>query len=377
MDYKIFRKTIVGKKGKKQKRWYYWWIDGRGIQRQRVCKGCANMADAAAFVAALPPLEEAGKTIREIARDMYLPGSEHVKRRAAFGKSVLPATMREARIYVDDIIARWGGVDLREVDVRAVSSYLVAAARSGSWKNRYVAVFGEIYDEAAWHGLNVQRPVFPRFAKNPGKSDIFSSDELKRLFAVENFAGRAVSAETAYLFFLVSVFAGLRLGEARGLRARQFIRDKKALVIDGFVRADGSRTEFNKKGTVTAPKTRIVLLPDDVFERLIRYMTEQGKADDDFVFTHQGKPIRQEYLESIFEGAMEKAGIDTAGRKLTPHSLRFTYVTKMRRTLPIDTVRKLVGHADEKMTDYYTRASIEDGLVGIADTKQAVEHLFD
>ena len=49
----------------------------------------------------------------------------------------------------------------------------------------------------------------------------------------------------------------------------------------------------------------------------------------------------------------------------------------MRRTLPIDTVRKLVGHTDDKMTDYYTRASLEDGLAGIADTKSAVEHLFD
>lgn len=377
MTYKIFRKTIIGKKGKKQKRWYYYWTDGRGIQRQRVCKGCTNMADAAAFVAALPPLDDVGRTVRDIARDMFLPGSEHVKRREAFGKSVLPATMREARIYLDDIIARWGGVDIREVDVRSVSSYLVAAERSGSWKKRYVAVFGEIYDEAAWHGVNVQRPVFPRFVKNPGKSDIFSSDELKRLFVVDNFAGRAVSAETAYLFFLVCVFAGLRLGEARGLRARQFIADKKALVIDGFVRADGSRTDFNKKGSAADRKTRIVLLPDGVFERIIRYMAENGKAGDDYVFTHQDKPLRREYLETIFKSAVDAAGIDTAGRKLTPHSLRFTYVTKMRRTLPIDTVRKLVGHADDKMTDYYTRASIEDGLVGIADTKQAVEHLFD
>ena len=71
------------------------------------------------------------------------------------------------------------------------------------------------------------------------------------------------------------------------------------------------------------------------------------------------------------------AGIDLDGRKLTPHSLRYTYVTKMRRTLPVDTVRKLVGHTAEKMTEYYTRASIEDGLAGIKDTKTAVENLFD
>lgn len=377
MDYNLFQKTIIGKKGKKVRRWYYWYIDTRGIQRQKVCKHCANKAEAIAFVAALPPLRRDAKTVRDIAQDMYLPDSEHVKRRAALGKSVLPATMREARTYLEDIIVRWGRFDIREVDVRKVGLYLMGVERSGSWKKRYIAVFTEVFSEAAWHGVNVQCPAFPHFVKTPGKSDIFSSEELKKLFVVENFAGRAVDAETAYLFFLVSVFAGLRIGEARGLRMRQFLFDKNALVIDGFCREDGTRTNFNKKGSESDPKTRIVLLPEDVTDAVRKYLAARGKSGDDFVFSFDGKPLRREYLETIFKSALKKAGIDTEGRKLTPHSLRFTYVTKMRRTLPVDTVRKLVGHTDNAMTEYYTRASLEDGLAGIADTKQAVEHLFD
>lgn len=377
MDYNLFQKTIIGKKGKKVRRWYYWYIDTRGIQRQKVCKDCANKAEAIAFVAALPPLRRDAKTVREIAQDMYLPDSEHVKRRAALGKSVLPLTMRDARTYLEDIIARWGGFDIREVDVRKVGLYLMGVERSGSWKKRYIAVFTEVFSEAAWHGVNVQCPAFPHFVKTPGKSDIFSSEELKKLFVVENFAGRAVDAETAYLFFLVSVFAGLRIGEARGLRARQFLLEKSALVIDGFIRADGTRTNFNKKGSDADRKMRIVMLPENVTEAVRKYMEARGKNGDDFVFTADGKPLRREFLETIFKSALKKSGINTEGRKLTPHSLRFTYVTKMRRTLPVDTVRKLVGHTDNAMTEYYTRASLEDGLAGIADTKQAVEQLFD
>lgn len=377
MDYNLFQKTIIGKKGKKVRRWYYWYIDTRGIQRQKVCKDCANKAEAIAFVAALPPLRRDAKTVREIAQDMYLPDSEHVKRRAALGKSVLPLTMRESRTYLEDIIARWGGFDIREVDVRKVGLYLMGVERSGSWKKRYIAVFTEVFSEAAWHGVNVQCPAFPHFVKTPGKSDIFSSEELKKLFVVENFAGRAVDAETAYLFFLVSVFAGLRIGEARGLRARQFLLEKSALVIDGFIRADGTRTNFNKKGSDADRKMRIVMLPENVTDAVRKYMEARGKNGDDFVFTADGKPLRREFLETIFKSALKKSGINTEGRKLTPHSLRFTYVTKMRRTLPVDTVRKLVGHTDNAMTEYYTRASLEDGLAGIANTKQAVEHLFD
>lgn len=107
------------------------------------------------------------------------------------------------------------------------------------------------------------------------------------------------------------------------------------------------------------------------------YTARHGKNPDDFLFSSSNSPLRREYLEDIFENALKKAGIQTEGRKLTPHSLRYTYVTRMRRTLPIDTVRKLVGHTEDKMTDYYTRASLEDGLAGITGSKEAVEHLFD
>ena len=377
MDYNIFKKTIVGKRGKSVRRWYYYYVDSDGIQKQRVCKGCSNRSEAMAFVAKLPPLSKSGKTVREIARDMYLPGSDHVRRREAMGKSVLPLTMGSARGYLEDIIERWGGFDIERVDVAAVAAYLLDVKRSSSWKNHYITVFNEVFEEAVWHGVSVQKPTFPHFVKKSTRKDVFSSDELKRLFCVENFEGSAVDAETAYLLFLVSAYAGLRIGEARGLKPRQFLLDEKALVIDGFIRADGTRTNFNKKGSETDRKVRVVMLPDDLTERVRRYVTERGIGEDDFLFTHNVLPLRKEFLGAIFKRAVKAAGIDTDGRKLTPHSLRFTYVTKMRRTLPIDTVRKLVGHTDEKMTEYYTRASFEDALAGIADTKDAVERLFD
>lgn len=376
MDYNLFQKKTVGKKGKTIKKWYYWYIDG-GVQKQKVCKGCATKAEAAAFINSLPPLRKEYKSVREIAENMYLPESVHVKRRLAFGRSVVAETLRDARIYVDSIIETWGDYDIRDIDVQSVGNYLISMERSGSWKKRYISIFGEIFDEAIWYGVKVIRPVFPRFTKKQGKADIFSSEELRQIFIRENFSGRKVDSETLYLFFLCCVFAGLRLGEARALRPKQFLLQENALVIDGFCKADGTRTVFNKKGSETDTKARIVLLPESLTKQISDYIIRHEKNPDDFLFTYSDAPLRREYLEDIFEGVLKKSGIQTAGRKLTPHSLRYTYVTKMRRTLPIDTVRKLVGHTDDKMTDYYTRASLEDGLAGIADTKQAVEHLFD
>ena len=377
MDYNIFQKKVVGKKGKVVKRWYYWYRDAAGSQKQGVCKNCSTKAEAMAFVSSLPSLQTETKTIAQIARDMFLPGSEHVKRREATGKPLSELTMRESRGYLEQIVAKWGSYDITHIEVAEVGTFLFGLKRSGSWKKRYITIFYEIFDEAAWLGVRVVRPAFPRFVCKKGNTDIFSSDELKKLFVIENFEGRAVDAETVFLLFLVSAFAGLRLGEARALRSKQFLCDKNALVIDGFLREGETRMDFNKKGSEADKKTRIVLLPESVMERIKDYMGRHEKNADDFLFTHENKPLRKEYLDTLFKLAVEHAGITTANRKLTPHSLRYTYVTKMRRTLPIDTVRKLVGHTDDKMTDYYTRASLEDGLAGIADTKQAVEHLFD
>jgi integrase len=376
MDYNIFQKKTVGKGKKTVKRWYYWFYKN-GKQVQKVCKGCQNKAEAWAFVCALPPINREVATIREIAKDMFLPGSNHVKRRAAFGRGVLESTLKESRTYLEKIIEKWGSYDIRDIKVSDVGNYLLGVDRSGSWKKHYITVFYEIYDEAACQGLKVTLPIFPTFTRAQGKTDIFSSSELKRLFVPENFQGFAVDAETVYLLFLVSAFAGLRLGEARALRPKQFLLADKALVIDGFMRGDNVRTDFNKSGNETNRKFRIVLLPERVCGLVENYIQKRGIDAEQFLFTHENKPLRKEYLETIFRKALEKAGIDLDGRKLTPHSLRYTYVTKMRRTLPVDTVRKLVGHTAEKMTEYYTRASIEDGLAGIKDTKTAVENLFD
>mgnify|MGYP002517532613 CR=1 FL=1 len=288
-------------KGKKTvKRWYYWFYKD-AKQVQKVCKGCQNKADAWAFVCALPPINREVATIREIAKDMFLPGSNHVKRRAAFGRGVLESTLKESRTYLEKIIEKWGSFDIRDIKVSDVGNYLLGVDRSGSWKKHYITVFYEIYDEAAWQGLKVTLPIFPTFTRAQGKTDIFSSSELKRLFVPENFQGFAVDAETVYLLFLVSAFAGLRLGEARALRPKQFLLADKALVIDGFMRGDNVRTNFNKSGSESNRKFRIVLLPERVCGLVENYIQKKGIDAEQFLFTHENRPLRKEYLETIFE----------------------------------------------------------------------------
>ena len=377
MDYHVFKKPVVGKNGKIEKRWYYWYVLN-GKQYQKICKNCRTRAEAEAFISELPDVNKLKLLISDVAKDMYLPGSEHVSRREQLGRSVVRETLHEARIFTDHIIKRWGSYRLDEITVSEVGNYLMALPRSGSWKNRYVSIFREIFDEAAWYNVKVMKPNFPRFARKRGDYDVLSSDELKILFTQENFTAEKTDAETLFLFFYCTVYAGLRISETRALRTKQFLFDRDALIIDGYCKRDGTRTSFNKKGSIEKPKHRAVCLPEDLMARMQLYIIQRNKKPDDFVFTNAfGDPLRVEYMEDVFTRALGRTKINTTDRKLTPHSLRYTYITKMRRMVSGDDVMKLAGHTEVGMTDYYNTPSIEDALAGIADLKPAVKRLFD
>jgi integrase len=169
------------------------------------------------------------------------------------------------------------------------------------------------------------------------------------------------------------------MGEARALRPQQILFDRKALIVDGFVKGDGTRTNYNKKGTEEQPKLRIVPLLDITLNLLKEHIEERRVAQDDFIFKGQklpDKPITAFYVHDNLKRIMAKAGITVNGRRLIVHSFRFTYVTFMRRELPAETVMKLVGHTTIGMTEYYNKRVIDESLSGLAGADTAVAKLF-
>lgn len=94
---------------------------------------------------------------------------------------------------------------------------------SGSWKNQYLETFSDIYTETTF--------ACPEHVLKPQY--------------------------------------GLRLGEVRGIRAGQFIRNEKMLIVDGFCRNYNVRTNYNKKGSDENRKIRVVPVPEKVFSQLV------------------------------------------------------------------------------------------------------------
>ena len=64
------------------------------------------------------------------------------------------------------------------------------------------------------------------------------------------------------------------------------------------------------------------------------------------------------YCEGNLQRAINRAGINRLGKKFTPHSFRYTYVTLLRNNVTADVVQKLAGHNSLEMTEYYTRKNI-------------------
>jgi integrase len=231
-----------------------------------------------------------------------------------------------------------------------------------------------MYREAYWHGCDIPTPTFPTFVKNSKKGDIFMAEELTKLFNPDLYKDKEL-----YLFYLCCLSGGLRMGEARGLRPKQILYDKKALIVDGFVKPNGVRTNYNKKGTEEHPKFRIVPLPDITLNLLKEHITTKEIAEDDFIFKGKketDKPVTAFYVHDNLEKLMEKAGIEINGRRLIVHSFRFTYVTFMRRELPAETVMKLVGHTTIGMTEYYNKRVIDESLADISGADTAVQKLL-
>ena len=357
-------------------RWYYYFYDHNGKKVQKACRKCQTREEADRFVSQLPipnNLKKRSDYVRDIAKDMFLPNSDHLERRKQLGKSTYEGTINESRRFIEIIIQQWGNLELRLIRPEMVMSFLFSVKRSGKWKNKFTQVLNEVYSEAIWYGCKAKPIHTNKFRMNVKKADALTCTEIDRLFKPENFPSYQF-----YLIFILSLAAGLRMGEARAIRAKQIVFEKSLIIIDGFIQVNFNRTNYNKKGNDENPKFRIVYLNQFVLGLVKDWITQNNLHGDDLLFTKDGKPIRQELLDNTFYKALQKAGIIPKAlprpknkrgegrqkqikakikcpdnRKLVPHSLRYTYVSMMLNHVTSADLMPMTGHTSETNVNYY------------------------
>lgn len=367
---------LVRKENNGKEKWFIRYFDGIKI-KTKTCRNCNTQKEAKEFANQFFKLKENDEQylIKNIANDMYLSESEHLKRLERFGKNLSDETLFQKREFIKYIIRDFGEERLDNLKISKIENFLLQDDNhSGSWKNSYLGTFCAIYDETIWKCDNpIKCPIFQRFARNSRKPDIFSEKDLKKVLDKNNY-----DSYKEWLIFYLTASCGLRLGEIRAIQARQILICKGILVIDGFLKRNNFRTNYNKKGSINDRKIRCVPIPDKVLLEIAKYIAENKFKENDFLFVDKNDRLfTNAHLELVFRHVLKRSGINTIGKRYVPHSLRFTYVSRMRSILSVEDIRKIVGHTSTEMTEYYTRLLIDDMCDNLQPARKLVSKLFD
>jgi integrase len=424
MERHLYRRTI-GKTdaGKPIKAWYYWYRDPEtGKQVRKSCgtskKPIYVKRDAESIIAELLErdrdylairAENESITIAKMAENMFSDGSAYLRRRRGEGYLKENITLREVRGFLKNfIIKKYGRLKPEEIDPAVVDNDLLNIDRSGSWRNRAVSILNWILDEAVWLKMIKFKPKLRYYKRNTKKKSVLSQDELLLLFP-EDFDAlsriwdreKTVSAE-GFMFgtlFALMTSTGLRNGEVRAVSPSQLvITDGKeivrmtdngreavhpmlktkrkityGLIIDRMYNQSDKIVMHLKKGDENNSKARIAVIPEKTVGYLKQWLRIRPAKPEDLLFSFQGHRLRGEYVMYRLDIGLRNAGINTENRILKPHSLRYTYNTKMRRRIPVEKLRLMIGHETAGMTDYYTLSELEEEFLSLRDNSRAID----
>lgn len=159
-------------------------------------------------------------------------------------------------------------------------------------------------------------------------------------------------------FFRLLFYSGLRLSEALALRWSdvQFVEDMSgAVLLVSRNISDGQETSTKSR------QTRAVPVPRAGAEALARL----GKrtyflGPTDYVFCNRiGRRLDGSALRRRYHAAAEAAGL----RRLKLHGLRHAAGSVMARTMPLVSIRDILGHAKLQTTNRYLHSKVDGAAV--------------
>jgi len=139
---------------------------------------------------------------------------------------------------------------------------------------------------------------------------------------------------------------GLRISEVINLRPCNINLTKGKLRVEGG------------KGN----KDRDLAIPEYLTDLLVSWRKKRSTSGY-FFSTLKGKKLSSRYLQQMVKRYATKAGIT---KNISPHILRHTYATQYyRQTKDIETLRRILGHADISTTTIYitlANTDVENGM---------------
>lgn len=172
--------------------------------------------------------------------------------------------------------------------------------------------------------------------------------------------------------FRVMFYSGVRLGEVVALRWRsvRFLPDRSGAILD-VNRALSAGVEKDPK----SGRGRPVPVPRAAAEALTRLAERDEFTDpDDYVFCNRlGRRLDPSAIRRRYKRAAAAAGLRTV--KL--HGLRHAAGSILARTIPLVTVRDVLGHAKLSTTNRYLHSQIDTAAVAAVNAAFAATAAAD
>jgi integrase len=286
------------------------------------------------------------------------------------GRSATPASLTVRELFADYMQSRNLGArtDAHERDM--FDRYLDAIATrraQGVSPSEVSSILRDLRDRglAAWTRVAVYRILRGTFAHgvrrgvlNRSPADGLAPSERPpqrnerevEALTAEQIASlvRAASSERWRAALGLAGFAGLRLGEIRGLRWGD---------VDLAAGTISVGRSMGRDGMTVPPKTkaglRVVPIVPALRRMLVawRLRSPHTRPDELVIATTKGGPVQERNVRRALDAAKEKAGLDETEGRLSMHSLRHSWTSALATGgLPATTLARLAGHADAGFT---------------------------
>lgn len=285
-----------------------------------------------------------------------------IKRQHSNGHSFSKDVAQQRRGHlINHILPAFGNYQLTALNSIEIENWLIHLDKANQTKNNILSTFKIILLEASQEGIIPRNPLeqVKQLARQNAKRDIFSEDEMKRLFPEDNQKLYTLWGENRIAVALnVLACTGIRSGELRALKWKHIIWDDETggLVIDSAVK-NNQEIGLPKNG-----KSRVVLLDKRAVQLLNDWLDYTPFDEmDDLIFygSSRSTPMERGVLSKRLAKVLKTLEISTENRNLVVHSFRHTFNTRMRRILPQETLQALTGHQSKEMSDHYDHPDVK------------------
>jgi integrase len=255
------------------------------------------------------------------------------------------------------ILPKWGGCSLQDVDFLEVQGWvsdMTSSGLSGSTVRQAHRVFSLLLETAVRSKRLSSNPAIGVKLPRAGKPE-------KTFLTHEQVTALADAAGESRTVILVLSYCGLRWGEMAALRVGRVDTMRRRFDIAESVTEDVGRLVW---GDPKNHQRRSVPIPKFLVDELDAL--KAGKGPKDLLFTgDRGGVLRNgNFRRDVFDHAAREADLDG----LTPHELRHTAASlAVSAGANVKAVQRMLGHASAAMTLDVYAGLFDDDLDGLAD----------